>query len=380
MTSIIYSEKLIDIKENKCDNLLAKEVFKEAVEINQRLLANHYRIAYFFIDPLMNAFEAANRFYFGIFECKSINKINTYRSGASPIQALSDAKELIDNNLYDAVFIFGYEPLQLNKNKYGKDEIKKAMNIFEDKSLIECYNLIAHKLCEEMDISREQFLNIANQLYENYKKTFGENTNIEVEYKRGPLLDDLKADLFKMSDCANPNINFVGGIVLANDKTADFLQVPRENRIKVSSAKYNMVEGLPENIGQIVGHKENIFPHLKEAILEAENESGIDFKKEFMGKNLLLEVYTCYPPIPIAFLLVTRLIENINEITEFLDNYSITITGGMNFARAPWNNPALNGLIDMYELLKNKDMRYGLVHGNGGIGEVQGVAVLEKSK
>ncbi|OLN28807.1 hypothetical protein DSOL_3884 [Desulfosporosinus metallidurans] len=50
----------------------------------------------------------------------------------------------------------------------------------------------------------------------------------------------------------------------------------------------------------------------------------------------------------------------------------------MNFARAPWNNPALNALIDMCKAMRKGVKNYGLVHGNGGIGEIQGVAILER--
>ena len=50
----------------------------------------------------------------------------------------------------------------------------------------------------------------------------------------------------------------------------------------------------------------------------------------------------------------------------------------MNFARAPWNNPALNGLIEMVNTMKDGPVKYGLIHGNGGIGEIQGVAILER--
>ena len=113
MATIIYSEKLTDVEGNQITREALKEVFKEAIKINNKLSLNNKRIAYFFIDPLLNSFEAANNFYFSILECNSIEKIGTYKSGASPVQALFDAKELIDHDLYDAVFVFGYDPLLL---------------------------------------------------------------------------------------------------------------------------------------------------------------------------------------------------------------------------------------------------------------------------
>jgi hypothetical protein len=49
----------------------------------------------------------------------------------------------------------------------------------------------------------------------------------------------------------------------------------------------------------------------------------------------------------------------------------------MNLARGAWNNPALNGLITMYQRMSEGDESIGLVHGNGGLGYRQGVAILE---
>lgn len=374
---IIYSEKVIDLCGNQLTSQILKETFKDAIKIKDQLLLKNKKVAYFFIDPLINSFEAANHFYFNILECESITKINTYKSGASPIQALSDAKELVDHQLYDAVFIFGKEFL-LSDIKNSKEEVKNAMNIFKDKSLIECYNLLAHELCKELSLSKACFFQITNDLFNNYRRTYHKNTGFNHTTERGRSLEDLKADLFKLTDCANPNIDFAGGLILANEDTAEFLQIPKEERIKVTSANYNMVEGLPESIPKIVGKKDHIFPHLKKSFLEAQSESKVHVVKEFKRGNLLLDVYTCYPPIPIAFLLTTGMINDASEFKEFLGKYEITINGGLNFSRAPWNNPVLNALVDICNKMKKDNIKFGLVHGNGGIGEVQGIGILEK--
>lgn len=187
IATIIYSEKLTDRVGNKLTPERLKEVFKEAITINRKLSDHHKRVAYFFIDPLLNSFEAANDFYFGILGCHSIAKINTYKSGASPLQALFDAKELIDQDLYDAVFIFGYEPLLTNKQVYGKEVIKQAMDIFRGQSILECYNLISHRMCAELGISKEFFFQLTDGLYRNYQKTYAKNTGQDVAYDRGRL-------------------------------------------------------------------------------------------------------------------------------------------------------------------------------------------------
>ncbi len=45
-------------------------------------------------------------------------------------------------------------------------------------------------------------------------------------------------------------------------------------------------------------------------------------------------------------------------------------------ARAPWNNPALNALVTMYHLIREGPTRIAAIHGNGGMGFSQGVAIL----
>lgn len=370
MENIIYAEKITNIEDTELTYERLKETFVEAIRIHDVLVKNEQRIAYFFIDPLLNSFEAANQFYFSVFECDSIEKINTYRSGAGPIQALTDAKQLIYYGLVDAVFIFGFDPLLTNKRKFGNDVIKASMNIFEEKSIMQCYNELAHLQRKQFDLTIEEAMNIYDQLFANYCETyFDQGTIIE----RGRVLDDLHADLFKLTDCANPNIDFAGGVIVANEKAKNILQIRDEDNVKVTGVYYSMIEGNPEKIESIAR-----FTHLKKALLESEKQANIHIAEQFKRKNLLLEVYTCYPPIPIAFLFESGIVKDMEELLQIFANYEITVTGGMNLARAPWNNPALNGLVEMYDQLKKSDATYGVVHGNGGIGEVQGVAILER--
>ena len=182
-----------------------------------------------------------------------------------------------------------------------------------------------------------------------------------------------------LTDCANPNIDFAGGLVVANHATAEQLNIPEHERVNVAGSGYAVVKGAPDAIDRICGDGNELFAHLKDAFLSAQAEARIDLIREFESKNLLLEAYTCYPPIPIALLLVTGLIGNINALDGFLRDNEITVTGGMNIARAPWNNPALNALIEMTQRLGQGHYQYGLVHGNGGIGEAQGITILERS-
>jgi hypothetical protein len=104
--------------------------------------------------------------------------------------------------------------------------------------------------------------------------------------------------------------------------------------------------------------------------------AGVDLVREFQARRLLLDVYTCYPPIPLAFLLTCGFASSPAELLRLLADYEITLTGGLNLAGAPWNNPVLHGLITAYRQLPQTPARRFLIHGNGGIGESQGLILL----
>lgn len=374
---IIYAKKISFQENNKLSPHVMKDFFHDAIDMKNALVTENKRVAYFFIDPLLNSFEAANTFYFGILGCNTIKRLNTYKTGAGPIQAITDACELIKNDLYDAVFIFGHDPLLSDTRNYGKDTIKKAMEIFENCSLIQSYDRLSRQLCRQTNISDAKFRRLADLLFDNYCRTFQNISGTAGDFPRGKVLRDLGTDLFCLTDCANPNIDFAGGVVVASHRTAAQLHVPGHERVKVAGSGYAVVAGSPEQIDRITGDGNDLFAHLKDAFLRAQTEAQIDVIREFHDNNLFLEAYTCYPPIPIALLLVSGLVDNINEVEGFLKDNEITITGGMNLARAPWNNPALNALIEMTQRLVKGHCPYGLVHGNGGIGEAQGVTILE---
>jgi hypothetical protein len=377
MAYIIYAEKIAYEEAHKLSPQLMKERFRTAIAFKERLLSADRRIACFFIDPLLRSFEAANRFYFGVLECDRIQKINAYKSGAGPIQALTDAKELIDRDLYDAVFIFGHEPLLSDTRTYGKAAVVNAMEIIEDYNLIRCYDLLARRLCTEIGLTKDGFYRLADKLYENYLRAFRKiSGGTEGGGARGRILHEQGTDLFHLTDCANPNIDFAGGVIVANARVAEQLRPETGAAVEVLGSKYCVVEGSPQAIPKIAGAGGNLFSHLREAFSRAQTEARINIYEELEKNNLLLEVYTCYPPIPIAFLLAADFVKDIGTMDAFLDRFEITVTGGMNLAKAPWNNPALNGLIELSKRLFAGDAAYGLAHGNGGIGEAQGVAVL----
>jgi len=378
MAYVIYADRAIDLKGNELTKQALKIKFNIPIKINQILQAKGYRTAYCFVDSLLDSFEAANHFYFDIFECTEVTKLNVYRSGCGPIQALSDAKVLVDQNLADAVFVFGHEQLATTKMLKGKEFVMEGMNIFQGVSIPAAYNKLAHRLINVLDIPKNQFLQITDQLHKNYQRSYGIKETNNTSLNRNSLLDSIDADLFTLTDCANPYIDFTGGLIVAQKEIADLLKTPPENIIGLKAAEYNVIGDGPENIERIIGEKNNVFPHLAAAYRRACQKSGIDFTKEFKAGNALMEAYTCYPPIPLGLLLAAEMIDQAEAAHDFLRKHDITITGGLNLARAPWNNPALNSAIAMCQMFRNTKKKYGMVHGNGGLGGLQGIAILEK--
>ena len=379
MAQIIYGHKISSKHADTMDETKIAEALQDAIVINHCLVKDDKKIAYFFIDPLLNAFEAGNHFYFSILECKTVEKLTCYRSGAGPIQALRDAQEIIDHHLYDAVFIFGYEPLLTNKTKFGKATIQQAMDIFNGPSVLSCYNELGHIFCAELGISFEDFDYLSDCLYQNYCHSFPDTSDSKfIDTEREAKLSAIGGDLFCLSDCANPNLDFAGGIIVTSDAISDFLGISLADRLEIIAVKTAIVEGHPNNLKSIHGQINDLFPHLREVFIQIQQASGIDIRSEFFQHKLLLDLYTCYPPVPLLFLLASQFAKTISDLPSLLHDYAVTITGGLSLAGAPWNNPALNSLITLFQQLPYSPAQYGLIHGNGGIGEIQGLALLGK--
>jgi hypothetical protein len=75
------------------------------------------------------------------------------------------------------------------------------------------------------------------------------------------------------------------------------------------------------------------------------------------------------------------LVKSIKEIPALLNSHEVTVTGGLNLGKAAWNLTSLNAIIIMRErLISSKKVSVGLVHGNGSIGNQQGITILGKKK
>jgi hypothetical protein len=292
-----------------------------------------------------------------------------FRSGCAPIQALAHARSLIQSRSVEAVIIRGRDFI---RSEYENDKAlrNRLMAIYAESCPIpEAYTRLARAFCLLHGISEPTFKKLAALLYENYVQT----AKADGRYAEPkPAAFEMVTDLFRAVDCANPVVDFQAAVVVVSDGLLRQLSLA-DRPIRVVSV------GLGSTAGDGPGHVQEIsrYAHLKSACDQACKEARIDLRQEFQSGQLLLEAYTCFPVVPLAFLLASGICPNVNELEAAITSRPLTVTGGMNIARAAWNNPALNGLVVMAEKMRKTGTRLGAVHGNGGLGYRQGLALLE---
>lgn len=314
---------------------------------------------YLFIEPLKADWH-------------SPEKKHHFRSGCAPIEALAEAKKLIENG-EAAVVISGEDHI---KTGYSREERLRKMAVYgQNYPLTQAYTELAHAFSKNHNITEQQFKAFASALFENYQISF---RNALSDTFTPELLPDSRwykpiTDLFRGVDCANPMADFSGRLLLTRADIAEQLGVDKSQWLKVKAVGLNRLDGDGRDFLTEISQYE----HLKQAYQQACDEADIDFVYLFKGGDALLETYTCYPVVPMAFLLVSGLVDALEDIPDFLAEHSITITGGMNLAKAAWNNPALNALVLMHQRLCNGQEKFGLIHGNGGLGYRQGIAIVE---
>lgn len=293
-------------------------------------------------------------------------------SGASPLEALQKAVVLVREGTVDAVLIKGEEPL---KTGYRREERLRLMSLYGSMAIPEAYDLLARAFMVRNGISEDEFREIASALFENYARThvgnFGPSAPMPGKEWEKPL-----TCLFRGVDCANPLIDYRGQILVAGAKAAETLAGERGLAVEIAGAGFARLpfDG-PENAEKIAA-----MDHLEAAVDQAGKEAGTLVSDLVLNKAAAFEIYSCYPVIPLAFILKSGMARNTGEVLEIIKRVPLTVTGGMNLARAPWNLPALRGIISVARLLACRVREWGVVHGNGGLGYAQGVAVLRSAE
>ncbi len=304
-----------------------------------------------------------------------------YMSGNAPLLALHDACKQIQAGDLDFAIVAGYEPL--GKGYHGKKPLERMAKIYGP-SLVKLgltiplgYTLLAEAFCKHNKITEPDFLELAKEVNENLLKTANQSKYPTQETKEG---GKKITNLFTARDCAFPWIDFAGGIILASEAAVKRLKgVDLKDKIYVSGIACSQISTSQRRavgyLSPAYAKRVATFLHLKWALSDACKQAGIN-KERLLDETAVMEAYTCYPVIPLALLSEI----SPRTIKDTLDKISpLTVTGGMHYAGAPWCNPALNGLIAVHEkLLNEKGKEIGLVHGNGGTGEYQGICILRK--
>ena len=330
------------------------------LQLEQQVEALGYSIRQLHIDPLSTDWH-------------SPVQPDHFRSGCAPIEALAHARELILNGA-DAVVICGEDNIRTG---YARHQRLEQMAIYgPELPITEAYTQLAQQFLRHHGVDESTFRQLAHALFDNYSLSYRNALNDEFspELMPGERWHQPITSLFRGVDCANPMVDFQGRLLVVGTELAAQLDCPADQQLEIAAVGLgHLSDDGPEQL-EIIAR----YDHLAQAYQQCCESAQIDFAGQFKAGNALLEAYTCYPVVPIGFLLASGMVELIEQIPGFLQQHRITVTGGMNLAKAAWNNPALNALISIHHALLAGTEQYAMVHGNGGLGYRQGVALLRK--
>lgn len=298
-------------------------------------------------------------------------KKNEFKSGASAMDAINKARKLLVTKKADVVVIKGQDFL---KTGYAKEDRDNFMKLYRKKfTPMDGYNKLVPAFLRFHGFSETDYFQGREALFENYSRTWKElhpNANPPEGRWFQPL-----TKYFRGVDCANPHVDYSGQIIITNEKTADLLKVPKKDRVQIIGNAFTKlsIDGF-ESIPKIAPYL-----HLKRTITKSLREAKINFNHEFLKGRAALDAYTCYPVVPMGLLLRLGLIKDLQELPSLLKNHEVTVTGGLNLGKAAWNLTSLNAIIAMREkLISSKKIQYGLIQGNGSLGNQQGITILKK--
>lgn len=290
---------------------------------------------------------------------------NHYRSGCGPLEALAYAQTQLREGAFEAVLIEGSDAV---KTGYSREERDELTHIYgKNYPIPEAYTDLARHFCREEGMSFDQFRRLRDVLFENYRRSAPDKTVDETWLQA-------QTELFRGVDCANPYADYTGGLLLVRDDLLGSFDLTQP-AIEVAGV------GIGYAQGDGLDYLEELatYWHLEKALYYANLEAGLNFADVFNQGKALLEAYTCYPVVPLALLLHGKFVNSWQALPAWLQQHELTLNGGMNLNRAPWNLPALRALIDMTQALHTHEKYLGGVHGNGGLGYKQGFAILRRN-
>jgi hypothetical protein len=243
------------------------------------------------------------------------------------------------------------------------------MRAYGARSFLQAFDELAGVLLERLSLTSRELDELADCLFENYWRTWS-------TLNPGAARPDARwfekvTPHFRGVDCANPSIDFEGALLATTSERA--LAVGCDPATAVAVRGMSVVQQCDdgiEHIREIVS-----YDHLRKAYQEACQQAGVNVGELWLRGDARIEIYSCYPVVPIAFLLATGLAGDTSGIKRLLAEHPATITGGLNLGRAPWNNSTLSAIVQAVAMIRAGTPIIG-VHSNAALGYKQGCLVL----
>ncbi len=297
---------------------------------------------------------------------------NRLRCACSPMIAIDSAQKLFENHELDAIVIHGkdYIKTDFQDKKAERDQL---MHIYgENGHILDAYHRLAHEFIKYWKISREEFRSLSEVIFKNHLRVWRRKNPIQK--KPDDKWFKPVTDLFRGVDCANPSVDFEGSLIIGTKEIAKKCNLEPEPCIQIIGCNIQQCcEDNMDSIPKIVP-----YDHLRLSFKKACEQANLDFIHKYLSGTAALEIYTCYPVVPLGFLFKTGLVSSTVEIPGFLDKHSLTITGGLNLAKAPYDNTTLYAFIKMAEHLRaDESPLIGGIHSVGALGYKQAFAILK---
>ena len=296
------------------------------------------------------------------------------RCACAPLIAINQGRQLMVDGEIDAVVIQGREHLK-SDFQGRKDERNRLMKIYGEGKcgILDGYEKLAQAFIAHHDISADDFRRTSGEIFENHWRVW-QGLNPDATRPAETWFNPV-TPLFRGVDCANPSVDYDGCLVIVSDEVLHETDFGLKSYSQIAACDVQQLcPDDPEFVEQIVS-----YDHIATCFANACAEANIDFKSVFRSNQALLDIYSCYSVVPMGFLMATGFVENFAEIPAFAEEFPFTITGGLNLAKAPWNNTTVQTLASMFHALKsNQTPNIGGVHSIGALGYLQGFTILKE--
>jgi hypothetical protein len=296
------------------------------------------------------------------------------RCACAPLIAVNQGRQLMANGEIDAVVVQGREHLK-SDFQGRRDERNRLMKIYGEGKvgILDGYETLAQAFLTHWGVSAADFKRTSEAIFENHWQVW-QKMNPSAERPADGWFDPV-TPMFRGVDCANPSVDYDGCLVMVSEdvlRHTDFGQKSYSHIIGCDVEQ--QTEDGPEFVEQIVS-----YDHISKSFSEACRQAGLDFCKLFKDGEALLDIYTCYSVVPMGFLLATGLVDDYKDIADFAARYPLTVTGGLNLSKAPWNNTTVQALATLFHALKSDQTPdVAGVHSVGALGYLQAFAILQE--